>query len=169
MTIYKDTIELINIALVAVLTFSLVIAYTKIVGLRSFAKMTSIDFATTIAIGSMIATVILPSKPSLVGGLFGIMMVYILQWSTSVLRHKSSFVSSLVENSPALIMQNGVVDHKMLKKVNMTEADLIGKLREANVFDPKKVSAVVFESTGDVSVLHSDQDLDDYLLSDLNN
>ena len=38
----------------------------------------------------------------------------------------------------------------------MTEDDIYGKLREANVLDFDQVQAVVLESTGDISVLHGD-------------
>lgn len=170
MTIYKGILELINISIVATTVFILIVVFTRLIGLRSFAKMTSIDFATTIAIGSMIASVILPSKSSIIGGCFGIFMVYLLQLSSSWLKTRSKLFSKIVENSPTIIMKDGNISHKALKKVNMSEADLIAKLREANVLDPKRVKAVVFESTGDVSVLHGDDDekLSDFLLSDLN-
>ena len=42
-----------------------------------------------------------------------------------------------------------------LKKSNVTEADLKAKLREANVIELEEVRAVIFESTGDISVLHT--------------
>jgi len=42
-----------------------------------------------------------------------------------------------------------------LKKSNVGEDDLIAKLREANVINFSQVLAVVLESTGDMSVLHS--------------
>jgi len=167
MTIYKNYFELIDIALVAVLVFSVVIVYTRFVGLRSFAKMTSVDFATTIAVGSMIASVILPPKSSIIGGLFGIFMIYLLQYVTSVLKVRSKWFPIVIENCPVIVMKNGSIDHKALKKVNMAESDLIAKLREANVLKLSEVKAVVFESTGDVSVLHGDDELDDKLLSDI--
>ncbi len=48
--------------------------------------------------------------------------------------------------------------HENLKKAQLTVADLHSKLREANVFNYNQVKAVVFETTGDVSVPHSDRD-----------
>lgn len=53
-----------------------------------------------------------------------------------------------------------------LKKAKVTESDLQGKLREANVIRISEIKAVVFESTGDISVLHSsgDEEIEDWLL-----
>ena len=42
----------------------------------------------------------------------------------------------------------------------MTRADLLAKLREANVLSFHQVHAVVMETTGDVSVLHGTGDED---------
>ena len=46
-----------------------------------------------------------------------------------------------------------------------THADLVAKLREANVLDFSSVRAVVFEATGDISVLHGEGPLDERLLA----
>ncbi len=41
-----------------------------------------------------------------------------------------------------------------LQRAKVSEEDLMGKLREANAIHFDQVKAVVFENTGDVSVLH---------------
>ena len=55
-----------------------VIVYTRIFGKRSFSKMSSFDFAMTVAVGSIIATTILSETVSLFEGAVGLLMVYIL-------------------------------------------------------------------------------------------
>ncbi len=53
------------------------------------------------------------------------------------------------------------IQHDQLKKAKMTESDLWGKLREANVFQFSQVLAVIAETTGDVTVLHTNDDVQD--------
>lgn len=43
-----------------------------------------------------------------------------------------------------------------LRRSNVTRADVFAKLREANAYRYEQVLAVVFETTGDISVLHAD-------------
>lgn len=50
------------------------------------------------------------------------------------------------------------IQHDQLAKAKMTVSDLHGKLREANVINYSQVRAVIAETTGDVSVLHCDDD-----------
>jgi uncharacterized membrane protein YcaP (DUF421 family) len=67
-------------------------------------------------------------------------------------------VPALVDNPPLLLMAGAQVLHDNLRRARVTEADLRAKLREANVLHPGQVRAVVFESTGDLSVLHGPAD-----------
>ena len=74
----------------------------------------------------------------------------------------------LMDNEPLLLMKGQTIYHENLKKARVTEDDLYGKLREANVLNLSQVRAVVFESTGDVSVLHGDEsgpELSDEIMS----
>ena len=48
--------------------FTIIIVITRISGLRTFAKMSSFDFASTIAIGSILASVVMNTDQSLLKG-----------------------------------------------------------------------------------------------------
>jgi uncharacterized membrane protein YcaP (DUF421 family) len=143
------------------------IVYTRIIGLRSFAKMASIDFAITISIGSVIASTILSDSTSIRAGLFVLFLFFAFRFGIAVLTHKFDFLSKLFENKPLLLVKDGEILHSNLKKVRITIPELQSKLREANALNLNSVHAVVFETTGDVSVLHGDGELDWDLLNDV--
>ena len=160
--------SLVAITLSAIGIFILVILYTRIAGKRSFSKMSSFDFAMTIASGSILASTIVLKNVSLVQGAIALLVVYILQLVTAYLRRYSAF-QKITDNDPILLMKDGEIYYDNLKKARVTESDLRGKLREANVIQLSEVRAVVFETTGDVSVLHSaDKELEDWLIKDVN-
>jgi len=64
-------------------------------------------------------------------------------------------------------MKNGEISEKALAETRVARSDLIAKLREANALDWSKVHAVVLETTGDVSVLHGDDDLDERMTKNI--
>lgn len=150
--------------------YVLVIIYINLLGLKSFSKMSSYDFAHTIAIGSLIASSIATGKPSLFVGLFLIGFLFLVKYIISFLQKKSSWFEGLVNNKPLLLMQNGAILEENLKKSRVSKSELIGKLREANVFQFSEVKAVVLENTGDISVLHSKEEtnVDDEILEGVN-
>ncbi|MDN3595465.1 DUF421 domain-containing protein [Zunongwangia endophytica] len=155
------------ITLSAIGIFILVILYTRIAGKRSFSKMSSFDFAMTIASGSILASTIVLKNVSLIQGAVALLVVYILQIGTAFLRRYPAF-QKMTDNDPILLMKDGEIYYDNLKKARVTESDLRGKLREANVIQLSEVRAVIFETTGDVSVLHSaDKELEDWLIKDV--
>jgi len=157
---------LIEISFTAVGIFVLLIIYTRILGLRSFSKMSSFDFAMTIAVGSLLATTIISKSTSLLAGAIAIGSLFVIQGSLSFLRKCTDWFSKVVDNEPLLLMRDGVIFYDALKISRVTENDLIAKLREANVLRFSQVRAVVLETTGDISVLHTnnDTDLEDRIL-----
>jgi uncharacterized membrane protein YcaP (DUF421 family) len=102
----------------------------------------------------------------LLQGIIGLAAVYILQVLVAILR-KLEIVQKLIDNKPLLLMDGEEILQENLKKARITESDLRSKLREANVLEHSQVRAVIFESTGDIAVLHSKDEqvkVEDWLL-----
>ena len=162
----ESTTSLIEIVLTAIGIYFATIIFTRLAGKRSFSKMSSFDFAMTVAIGSIIATTVLSKSVSLLQGVIGLAAVYILQVLVAILR-KLEIVQKLIDNKPLLLMDGEEILQENLKKARVTESDLRSKLREANVLELSQVRAVIFESTGDIAVLHSKDEqvkVEDWLL-----
>lgn len=161
-----STTSLIAIVLTAIGIYIATIVFTRLSGKRSFSKMSSFDFAMTVAIGSLIATTVLSKSVSLLQGVVGLAAVYLLQILLAILR-RFDVVEKMVDNEPLLLMEGKNILHANLKKAKVTEADLRSKLREANVLELSQVRAVIFECTGDIAVLHSKDEnvkVEDWLL-----
>lgn len=158
--------SVIAICITSIFIYLAVIVFTRIAGKRSFSKMSSFDFAMTVAIGSILASTILSKSVSLIEGTVGLAMVYILQISVATLRQATN-VEKYIGNNPMLLMDGTQILHENLKKSRVTESDLRSKLREANVLEMSQVRAVVFEATGDISVLHTKDEnveLEDWIM-----
>ncbi len=149
-----------------------IIAYTRIIGLRSFSKMSAADFAMTIAIGSLFASSIVNPRSTVFAGLAALAFLFLAQWFLALARTHAPIASMLLDNTPVLLMQGSTILDDNLTKVNLTRNDLYAKLREANVYRFDQVLAVVFETTGDVSVLRTedpDSHIEPALLSGVQN
>lgn len=127
----------------------------RIVGLRSFSKMTSFDFVATIATGSLIAqagtranwTEFLQAMAA-IGG------VFLIQWLLATARKHHGAIARLISNSPVLLMEDGRLLKEAMAATRVSKASVIEKLRAANVDNFESVHAVVLETTGDISVIH---------------
>ena len=144
--------------------YASIVILTRITGLRSFSKMSAPDVVMTLAVGSLFANSISSSSPPLPLAVFALVCLFAGQWAFARARG-SRRLENLIANTPVLLMNDGgYLDDNMLK-VHVTRADIRAKLREANVLNGQ-VRAVVFETTGDISVLHT-SDADAELADDL--
>lgn len=148
---------LLSAAILAALAMGWVIFVVRCIGLRSFSKMTSFDFVATVAVGSLLAGATQAQQwrdffqPTLaIAALLG------CQYLMARLRKTSDTIEHAVQNTPVLLMRDGVIIDDALAATRVSEGDLMAKLREANVQEVAQVRAVVLETTGDISVLHGE-------------
>lgn len=158
---------LLMVLLSAIGIYVALLVLTRTAGLRSFSKMSSFDFAITVAFGSIIASTLLAEDPTLLVGAFGLATLYGIQFTVSKIRRSSSIGKRLVDNVPLVVMAGAEVLHDHLDEARMTVDDLRSKLRAASVTHPKQVFAVVFETTGDVSVIKKSDEIDLWLFEEI--
>lgn len=154
-----DLALILKMLFAGVLIYVYVIIITRVAGKRTFAKMSSFDFAITIAMGSILADAVNKPVSSLGPALISLAILAGLQVLFAKLRSVSDGFEKLVSNSPLLLMEGEQILEENLKKALVSRADLMAKLREANVLELSQVRAVVFETTGDISVLHAKEDI----------
>ena len=152
--IYSSSDPLWETVVSVILIFFAVIIITRIVGLRSFAKFTTFDFAFTVAVGSIISS-ILTSSVSVVQGMTAVAGLLVLTAVVAYLQRQYDFVDKAVSNEPLLLMDGRDILEENLKSARVSRSQLIAKLREANVLNFGQVKYVVLETTGDISVLHT--------------
>ena len=132
-----------------------VVTLVRIVGLRSFSKMTNFDFVMTIAIGSLLAGAGQAKEwLGFLQSITGMAALFGVQWAAARARQGSATVDRVLENKPVMLMRDGRFLDDAMRETRVARDDLIAKLREANVLDVAQVRAVVLETTGDISVLH---------------
>ena len=150
--------------------FILIVVLTRIFGLKSFSKMTGFDFVITVAIGSILGMSINSSKPSILLGAVILIALFSLNYLVTLLRFKSEKAEDIIDNDPLLLMKNGEVIWDNMHASKVTEAELQSKLREANVLRLSQVKAVILETTGEISVLHTTDEtleIEDFIMGDV--
>ena len=136
----------------------------RLVGLRSFSKMTAFDFVVTLGAGSLLASAASASGwPGFAQSVIAIFALLGAQYLLARARKESKSVEQALENEPVLLMRDGSFLSEPMREHRVSRADILAKLREANALDLAQVRAVVLETTGDISVLHG-SDFDAVLL-----
>jgi uncharacterized membrane protein YcaP (DUF421 family) len=134
-----------------------VVAIIRLIGLRSLSKMSSFDFAVTVAIGSILGSTV-ASTTAISEGALAILSLLVVQWFIAQIRRRS-FGSRVVDNRPILLVRDGRFIDDALDEARVTRSDVYAKMRQANVHSMSEILAVVLETTGDISVLYGTEPL----------
>ena len=102
-----DWQQVLGISLSAVGFYVGLMLFTRLMGLRSFSKLSSHDFAMTVGIGSILASTVLSDKPSLFQGLFAVAVLFLIQGVISVIRRKIKPLKALIDNQAIILMAHG--------------------------------------------------------------
>lgn len=132
--------------------FSLLI-FTKILGKQQISQLTFFDYALGITIGSIAGTLTtdLSSRawPHFVGLLSWAFLGYLMEYITEKWRYAAKYI----EGEPTIIIMNGKIMEDALRKMKYTAADIMGLLRNKDVFDLSQVDFAIIEPNGQLSVL----------------
>lgn len=161
--------EVIAISASLVIMYGFIILLTRAFGLRSFAKMSAADFAMTIAAGTILGGAIASPQPSVLVAGLALTGLFTVQLIIAHLRRYSSSLQTAIDNDPVYLVKSGILLTENLARTGVSPADVRAKLREANAGKLSDVAAVVFETTGDVSVLHGMNlsDVDPFIVEDV--
>lgn len=132
--------------------FSLLI-FAKILGKQQISQLSFFDYVLGITIGSIAATLTtdLSSRawPHFVGLLTWALLGYVMEYITLKWRYASKYI----DGEPTIIIMNGKIMENALRKMKYKVSDIMGLLRNKDVFDLSQVYFAIIETNGQLSVL----------------
>jgi len=161
-----DWSQVLGISLSAIGFYIGLMLFTRLMGLRSFSKLSSHDFAMTVAIGSILASTVISDTPALLQGLFAVAVLFLIQGVISVIRRKVKPLKALIDNQAIILMAHGQYFGDNLKEANLATSDVQEVLRRNGIKSKTEVFAVIMETTGDMSVIKNNDVTPDWSLFD---
>jgi len=147
-----------NVVSKSVIIFILLITLTRLIGKKLLSQMTFFDFVTGITIGT-IAGAFVTTEVRGFYVLISPVIFTILVILTGILSLTSVRARKLLEGEPLVLIENGKILEKNLRKIRYNVDDLLMQLRVKGVFDLGEVEFAVLESHGQLSVLKKTQNL----------
>ena len=144
-----DVIKIIGTALLSVVVLFVI---AKIMGHKQVAQLDFFDYVSGITIGSIGAELATnleePWKPLIALGIYGGISVML-----SLLTHKFPKTRKYINGTPTILMDNGKLYRKNLKKAKLDLSEFMLLCREQGYFDLNEIQTVVFEHNGKLSIL----------------
>ncbi len=129
------------------------IVLLRLAGKRTIATLTIFDFLSTVAMASVIAGTIIATSVALVEGLAAMTALVALQWAVAFAAARSDRFAGLITNTPRLLYANSRLLRENLLDERVSVGEVMAKIRAAGHPSTESVSAVVLETTGEISVI----------------
>ncbi len=147
------TLKLLEVAGATTVIYLFLIAGLRLIGRRQLGQLTVLDLVVVLILGSAVETAMIHGDLSLPAGLVsaGTLLVVNRIMSEAFLRSKR--LRHLVGGGPLVLVHNGKPVTEHLRRVSMTENDLLEAVRGRGYDDLATVRFAVLETDGTVSVV----------------
>lgn len=152
---FDNTGDLLRIVITGGLACVMLIVLLRISGKRTLSKMNAFDLVVTVALGSTLATILLSKDVALLEGMVAFILLIGMQYIIAWLSVRSATVRRWVKSEPALLFHRGQFLPQVLMRERVTEAEVRAAVRSHGILALESVEAVVLETDGSFSVMHS--------------
>lgn len=148
--------DIARVAIVGVLAYAGLVVLLRVSGNRTLSKMNSFDLVVTVAFGSTLSTILINKDVSLLEGLAALALLVLLQLVITWCSVRSSFVSRIIKTEPTVVVRDGQLLREALKRVRITEDEILAAVRQRGHGSIDAIDAVVLETDGSLSVIPAD-------------
>jgi len=145
-----------QVVLYSLIVFFLLVSLSRLIGKKLLSQLTFFDFVIGITIGTIGGAFVTTE----VQGFYVLISPVILTLSvivTGYISLKSVPFRKLLEGEPMILIQNGKIFEKNMKKIRYNIDDLLMQLREKSVFDIDEVEFAILEPHGKLSIQKKSQ------------
>ena len=149
---FSEVFALILSYIRTVILYLLLIAVIRLMGKRQIGQMEPSEFVVTMLVANLAAIPMQDGGIPLFSGFVPIVTVLGVELVLSALSMKNLRLRKLLCGKPVILIENGNILQKNLKKTRITLDELIGHLREKDVLDLQSVQYAILETNGNLSV-----------------
>lgn len=133
--------------------FVSLVIFTRILGNTQLGQLTFYEYVSGITIGSIAGSIASAEPGKFLSHYYDLALFVLLTYLLSVVTIKSRPLRKLIEGSPSLIIENGLINKKNMKSMRYDLDELNSQLREQGILDLNEVQFATIEPTGQLSII----------------
>ena len=146
-------IEVYDTIIRSLLSLTALFLITKLLGKKQVSQLSLFDYVIGISIGNFAAEMTINVESQYANGLTAIIVFGLIAYLVSYLTMKSIILRRFFMGAPTILIQNGKLIEKNLKKVKFDINDLLEECRVGGYFDINQIEYALMEANGKLSLL----------------
>lgn len=132
----------------------------RVMGKREIGELSVLDLVVFIMIAEMAVMAIENPKDPLIHSMLPMFLLMGIQILLAYVSLKNQRIRDVIDGKPSVIINNGKIDEKMMKKQRYNFDDLLVQLRDKNVKNVADVEFAILEPSGKLSVFEKNKEED---------
>jgi len=150
-------VELLDVFIRGFLSLIVLFFITKLLGKKQVSQLSLFDYVIGISIGNFAAEMTINLESQTMNGIVAVVLFGFIAYTVTYLTMKSIKARRFFMGTPTMIIQDGKLVHKNLKKMKFDINDMFEQLRTAGYFDINQIAYAIMEANGELSVLPKSQ------------
>jgi uncharacterized membrane protein YcaP (DUF421 family) len=147
-----------DIVLRTILVFTVLLVLTRVIGRRELSSLQPFDLILLIILGDAVQQGLTQDDYSLTGAFLVIFTFAVLQVFVSWVGYKFPRVRPVLEGEPIIIVQDGELIERNLKRERLTEEEIAEEARCQGIAHLRQVRWAVLETNGKISFIKKSPD-----------
>lgn len=150
--------DVVKVLVFSVISYVTLFIIAKLLGKKQIAQLSFIDYVVGITIGSIAAEMATDTVNPFYHYLIAMAIFLVFDLAVTLLSRKGTFMKNLLCGKPLIIIENGQINYKELKKSKLTVDELVGMARDKDYFDINQIAFAILETSGKLSILPKPDD-----------
>lgn len=142
-----------NIIIRCVVAMTTLFFMTKLLGKKQVSELSLFDYVVGISIGNFASEMAINLEAEFFNALLAIVVFGLLAYIISILTLKSLKLRKFFVGAPTILIENGKLIYKNMKKSMIDVNDLLSQAREMGYFDLSEIEYAILEANGKISFL----------------
>lgn len=138
----------------SIILYIVVVIVMRLMGKRQLGELEPSEFAVTVMISELATIPMQDSDIPLLHGIIPILAIISLEFIMTFLSLKSIRFRTFSCGKPSILIREGTIDQKELKRVRISIDELMSALRNKNATDISKIRYAILEPGGQLSVIN---------------
>ena len=145
--------QALQVVLRSLISLTVLFFVTKLIGRKQVSELSLFDYTIGISIGNFAAESTMNFDISFIHGIVAVATYGIVAYLVSIVTMKSILLRRLFIGAPIVVIENGKILERSMKKLRIDINDLLEQVRNAGYFDLSTVEYALMEPNGKLSIL----------------
>lgn len=134
--------------------YLVVLVVFRLAGRRTLSELTTFDFVLLLIIGEATQQALLGDDFSIVNAMVVIVSLVVFDIALSLLKNQSRWVAKLIDGEPMIIVEDGQILARRVRKARIGEADILEAARHSQGLERiDQIKFAILEKNGKISII----------------